>query len=314
MFKRILVPLDGSAHAEQAIPIAARLARHNQGSVILAQVVHIPTEYGIYAGAPIAVAPALVDTDRADAEVYLRHAAQHEALSGLHVETDAIIGLPAQDILDEITERHADAVVMSSHGRTGLGRWMLGSVAEHVARYAPVPVLILRHGEKLFKTTPQADRQPRILVPLDGSPLAEMALEPAASLALAFGADLHLALVVMPLEAMRENMPDALIVDGAKAYLSKVAHRMRAEHSGLDVSWSVGVNVDPAAAIIRIAEEYEDTEGAGVSGGCDVIAMATHGRTGLNRWALGSVTERVLHATRRPMLVVRAHRQEKAGS
>jgi nucleotide-binding universal stress UspA family protein len=314
MFKRILVPLDGSARAEQALPVAARLARATQGSVILTQVAHIPTDYGMYAATPVVIAPALVDTERAEAQAYLSDVAKRDALAGLRVETDVTVGLPAHDILDEIVERQADAVVMCSHGRTGLGRWMLGSVAEHVARYAPVPTFILRDGDSLFTTSPREDRRPRVLVPLDGSPQAESALEPAARLAVAYGADLHLTVVVMPLEAVRENMPEALIVDGVKSYLGKVAQRMMAEHDGLRVTWTVGVNVDTAAAIIRIAGEDDDTEGAGVYGGCDVIAMATHGRTGLNRWAMGSITERVLHATKRSMLIVRAHRSEKGSS
>lgn len=312
MFKRILVPLDGSVRAEEALPFAARLARASHGSVILAQVVNIPTEYGMYAAAPVSVAPSVIDADRTEAETYLSHVAKRELLAGLDVEREITLGLPAQDILNVITERQADAVVMCSHGRTGLTRWMLGSVAEHVSRHSPVPVFILREHDMPFVTSAQRTRRPRILVALDGSPVAEGALEPAASLAAVFGADLHLTLVVMPLEAMRENMPEALVVDGAKSYLDKVAHRLMAEHDGLRVSWTVGVNVDTAAAIIRIAEGGDDTEGAGVSDGCDVIAMATHGRTGLNRWAMGSITERVLHATRRPMLIARVH--EEAGS
>jgi nucleotide-binding universal stress UspA family protein len=268
----------------------------------------------MYTATPVAIAPSLVDMERAEAQEYLSQVAKRDTLAGLRVETEVTVGLPAQDILDEIVERQADAVVMCSHGRTGLGRWMLGSVAEHVARYASVPVLILRDGDSLFKTSPQGDHPARVLVPLDGSPLAESALEPAARLAVAYGADLHLTLVVMPLETIRENMPEALIVDGVKSYLGKVAQRLMAEHDGLRVSWTVGVNVDTAAAIIRIAEESDDTEGAGVYGGCDVIAMATHGRTGLNRWAMGSITERVLHATKRPMLIVRAFHSEKGSS
>lgn len=308
MFKRILVPLDGSVRAEQALPVAARLARASGGGVILTRVVNIPADYGMYA-APVAVAPSLVEADRTEAEEYLSHVTRNEALTGLTVETEVTIGLAAQNILDEIAERRADAVVMCSHGRTGLARWVLGSVAEHVSRYAPVPVFILRDDDTPFVVSAQQTRQPRVLVPLDGSSLAESALEPAATLAAVFGADAHLTLVVMPLEAMRENMPEALVVDGAKAYLDRTARRLMADHDGLRVTWSVGVNVDTAAAIIRMAEGGEDTEGAGVAGGCDVIAMATHGRAGLNRWAMGSVTERVLHATKRPMLIVRVHEQ-----
>lgn len=305
MFKRILVPLDGSVRAEQALPLAARLARVTQGSVILTQVVQLPSEYAMYA-APATPPPALLQADRSEAVAYLQHVAHHDALAGLNVETEVVTGLTAQEILGQIAERHADAVVMSSHGRTGLARWVLGSVAEHVSRAAPVPVLIVRDNDIPFQVSAQRTRQPRVLVPLDGSPLAERALEPAVSLAMAFGTDLHLLLVVMPMEAMRENMPEALVMDGAKGYLNTIAQRLRAEHSDLGVGWSVGVDVDPATAIIRMADGSDDTEGAGVAGGCDVIAMATHGRTGFSRWAMGSMTERVLHAAKHSMLIVRS--------
>lgn len=306
MFKRILVPLDGSVRAERALPLAAQLARASGGSLLLVQVVHIPTEYGMYAAAPVAIAPAMVDADRVEAEGYLRHVKEREEVAGLTVETDVIIGLPAQDLLDEIAERQVDMVVMCSHGRTGLARWVLGSVAEQISRYAQVPVFVVRDQDSPFAVSAERDRPSRILVPLDGSPAAESVLEPAAQVALAFGAELHFVLVVMPMEAMRENMPEALVVDGAKAYLDKLTKRMIAEHPRLRAHWTVGINVDTAAAIIRIAENGEDTEGAGVAGGCDVIAMATHGRTGINRWAMGSITERVLHATKRSMLIIRA--------
>jgi nucleotide-binding universal stress UspA family protein len=73
----------------------------------------------------------------------------------------------------------------------------------------------------------------------------------------------------------------------------------------IPVSWSVALDTDRARAIVRVAENGEDAEGAGVLGGCDLIAIATHGRRGLQRWAMGSVAERVLHATKRPLLIVR---------
>ena len=71
------------------------------------------------------------------------------------------------------------------------------------------------------------------------------------------------------------------------------------------VNWSVALDPDRANAIVRVAENGEDAQGVGAFGGCDLIAMATHGRGGLQRWAMGSVTERVLHMTKRPLLIVR---------
>jgi nucleotide-binding universal stress UspA family protein len=157
-----------------------------------------------------------------------------------------------------------------------------------------------------------------VLVPLDGSPLAETVLAPARALALALAApgpaDVHLTLVVAPYKAERTNMPDALILDGAKAYLEGVSQHLLADGGDgrLTVTRSVAVNYDFAHGILEAAEGGEHVaasaaSGAGTSaaGGCDVIAMATHGRGGVARWALGSVTERVLHATRLPILIVR---------
>ena len=100
-------------------------------------------------------------------------------------------------------------------------------------------------------------------------------------------------------------MPEALIVDGAKSYLGRIADRLWQEYTRLTVTWSVGVGLDIAETIIRVAENGEDVEGAGVFGGCDVLAMATHGRTGIARWSMGSVTERVMYATKRPVMIIR---------
>jgi len=102
------------------------------------------------------------------------------------------------------------------------------------------------------------------------------------------------------------------VLHTAKKYLSTTAEHLRegliapaVADLTLLVSWSVAVDTDVAEAIVRVAENGEDAEGAGVFGGCDVIAMATHGRSGIQRWAMGSITERVLHATKVPLLIVR---------
>ncbi len=116
---------------------------------------------------------------------------------------------------------------------------------------------------------------------------------------------LHLAMVLSPFAADPANMPDALVLEGAKTYLERIATHLRDAHSGLSVTWSVAVELDIANALIRVAENGEDAEGAGVFGGCDLIAMATHGAGGIARWVMGSVTDRVLHATTLPILVVR---------
>jgi nucleotide-binding universal stress UspA family protein len=191
-------------------------------------------------------------------------------------------------------------------------------VSQHLVRYADVPVLVFREqGSKLQSPHPDMEHLFRVLVCLDGSEFAEAALTPAAQLALALGggtkkrtspagqAGLHLVLVIPPSEVDQSNSPPALGLAGAKEYLAGVADRMKQEYPGLTLSWSVGVGLDTAKTIVRVAESGEDVEGAGVFGGCDVVALSTHGRTGIARWTMGSVTERVIDSSNLPALVVR---------
>jgi nucleotide-binding universal stress UspA family protein len=322
LFTRILVPLDGSTLAERALPIAARIARASAARLLLVCAAAVPATYGFMYGGET-VRWNLVRDETEQARAYLGEMARSALLASLPVDCTAEVGTAADVILDTAAERGADLVVMTSHGRTGLGRWVLGSVAEHVVHHPPAPVLVLRGRDAgdVDVAGPEAEHQRRILVPLDGSPLAEAALAPARALALALAApgaaDLHLMLVVTPYEAVRANMPDALIVDGARAYLERMSQRLLADGGDdgrLAVTWSVVVSYDFAHGILavaeakgadQVAERTESAAGTGSPGSCDAIAMATHGFGGLARWALGSVTERVLHATHLPLLIVR---------
>jgi nucleotide-binding universal stress UspA family protein len=170
---------------------------------------------------------------------------------------------------------------------------------------------VLREGGPIpAQPHPDPEQLTRMLVPLDGSALAEAAVGPAAELILSLagprGAALHLTLVLTPLEADLEYMPEGLALVGARTYLTHVAELLQTAHPLLTVTWSVAAGFDIADTLLRVAETGEDAEGAGPSSRCDLIAMATHGRAGPARWALGSVTERVLHATTLPLLVVRS--------
>lgn len=305
MFKRVLVPLDGSERAERAIPLAAKIAGASGGAVVLARVVATPAEYGpVFAPH---VGADVIEAEQREFAGYLTEVAGLPALSGIETETKVLAGSPALTILQTINQSKIDLVVMTSHGRSGLGRWVLGSVAQHIAQSAPAPVLILReHGPALIDARHGGDNV-RIVVPLDGSPLAEEAITPAAALlaALTPRGVLHLTIVVMPFEARSKDMPQALIMDGANDYLKRIATEIRAAWPGLTVSWSITVGVDPADTIIRVAEGRDESEQANGES-YEAIAMATHGRTGLSHWAFGSVTERVLHGTTLPLMIVRA--------
>ena len=232
-----------------------------------------------------------------------------------------------------------------------MSHWVFGSVAEHVAREAKVPVLLLREHELPFWTEgaeqagmPKAVGQVgtfpslRILVPLDGSPLAETVLEPAACcvVSLARGTELAIGipegsieclldfvLILRPLDITLENMPGALVLTGAETYLNRVANRIVGAHPGLAVSWDIVAGTDVADTLVRIVEGKEPIEGqkvlltSGKSGPTpgrgepreyDLLAMATHGRTGIMRWVWGSITERVVQKTKLPLLLVRPER------
>lgn len=311
MFKRILVPLDLSRRAERAIPVAARLARESGGEIILTHVLVMPLAYTTPI-APSGYATPPVDDMETEAENYLQQITGSPALAGLSVSTDVTYGPTAISILDAADERHVDAIVMTTHGRTGVTRWALGSVAQQVIRHAHVSVLALReqgsslvdqHGSQAF----------RALVPLDGSSKAEEAVDVAARAVTALAGPgrsgaLILAMVIDPSYATIENTPNHLLRDGVVLYLERVAAGMMRTYAGLKVSWLALAERDVAAALARLAEQgVVDGVVAGESapGVSDMIVMTTHGRTGMARLALGSITERVLEITQLPLLAVR---------
>lgn len=322
MFQRIVVPLDGSALAEQAIPVAARVARASAAQMLLVRAIAPPMTYGVVDDG-VSLRSRIVQEDAEAARTYLRRIARSAPMADLASDTIVEVGAPANAILDAAERRGADLVVITSHGRTGLGRWVLGSVAEHVVHHASMPVLLLRSRADEVVDLARGDTEHplRVLVPLDGSPLAEAILTPVRTLALALATagpvEIHLTLVIPPYDADRAHMPDALVVDGATAYL-KHAARLLLDASGtgqMVVKWSVTVNGDFAYGILSAADgsaslavPAEQGAEPGVPGQhvpFDLIAMATHGYGGLTRWVVGSVTERVLRASHHSMFIVR---------
>ncbi len=325
MYKRILVPLDGSTRAERSIPVAARIARATNGTIVLVQVATIPFTYSSYLGSAT-YADEVIETDLNAVERYLDALANSEPLAGIKTTTKAVFGSAAPEILSTANAYNIDLIVMTSQGKTGMKRWMLGSVAQKIARHSSMPVLVL-HEKGPLPVSPHLDNRPLCaLVPLDGSTLAKTALEPAAQLLAAIAApaqgSLHLIRVVKPptaeelravsdqesIERLKENK-----LHMAKTYLNSIVAQLRESplaHLNLSITWSVVIDHDVAHTIIQMAENGEDAEGAGVFGRCDLIAIATHGRGGWQHWILGSITERVLGATKLPILIVRPEAAE----
>jgi nucleotide-binding universal stress UspA family protein len=306
MFQRILVPLDGSTRAESALQVAVRIARAYGGTLTLLQAVETIADHGAY------LRP-IIEEEKAEATAYLEGLAGSPELAGTQVEIQVPVGAVAPTIITAAQSSHTDLIIMSSHGYTGFRRWTLGSVAEKIARHAPVPLLILREGDTL--STPSPEKPVRALVPLDGSPFSEAVFEPAAYLvaglasATSKSGELHLLRVIdLPLTSGRMRSQayiDAQTEEKAReealAYQSRLIERLdETALAGLAMKATSSVESDPdvAEAIVQQAEGAE-------KGKYDLIAMATHGRSGIGHFTLGSVTERVLHSTRLPLLVVR---------
>jgi nucleotide-binding universal stress UspA family protein len=318
MFHRILVPLDGSTRAESAIPTAARLVQASGGSVVLLQVVEPPVSSGKFS-APEAYPKVGTDEELAEATEYLKNLAQSGDLSGITTEVQTLAGAVVPTIIAATQSLHADLIVLSSHGYTGFKRWTLGSVAHKLVPHSPVPVLLLREGGPVPATT--ADQPAFAEVPLDGSLLSESALEPAAQLLAALAPSAQRALQLLRVvnipssygkfRSMTDSYFDAQMRTEEKqedqAYLDAVAKRFAEGELAkyhLAVTTTVAIDPDVARAIVQAAEQVEGM----VPSGSHLIVMATHGRGGLQHWALGSVAERVLHSTRLPLLVVHAAR------
>jgi nucleotide-binding universal stress UspA family protein len=318
MFQRVLVPLDGSSRAEQALPVAVRIARASGGAVVLLRVVNLSTEFEAYSSAGPGAIQATADAIIEEARDYLQGKAGSSNLAGVQTETEAISGQAAAAILSAVDTHHIDLIVMCSHGYTGMIRWTVGSVAEKVAHRSPVPVLMLREGgPTLANQHPPGRRSLRALVPLDGSAQAITAIVPAAQLIAALSAPeqgiLHLTqVVILPVAEHISYSEREAILQGTREYLSSTVEAIRGGSIAgsvadlkLSLTWSVTIDDDIAAGIIRVAESGGDAEGTEKFGPCDVIAMATHGYSDSQQWVMGSITDRVLQATRLPLLIVR---------
>ncbi|HZU66340.1 MAG TPA: universal stress protein [Ktedonobacteraceae bacterium] len=321
MYQNILVPLDGSRRAEEAVAVAARLARASGSTIFLLRVVSMSNQFASYTALEPLVTQQAIDSQLEEAKNYLDRLAKEESLANIQTRTLVFFGQPAVNILSAAESYGMDLIILSSHGYTGMTRWIMGSVAEKVSHASPVPVLILREGKPpLAGLHPDGSGSLKALVPLDGSAHAEAAIAPAAQLIAGLAAPgrgaLHLTqVVVMPALEQLSYSERAMILQKAKENLSATVQEIRkglianyGDDLHLSITWSVTVDDDIAGGIVRMAENGEDAEGAGTFGRCDMIAMATHGYSGLQRWTLGSITERVLHTTRLPLLIVRPTR------
>lgn len=320
MFQQILVPLDGSSLAEQALPVAARIARSTGGSLLLVQVVHSSVDYsGGWYSAPL-MDQQIIDDEIGSATTYLQALAASPECAGITIKTEAAFGLPVQQLLTFTETAGVDLIVLCSHGRTGLTRWVLGSVAHALVHECKLPLLILRQDET---PTLLASGPLRTLVPLDGSPFAEAALRPAAHVTAALAAagqgSLFLSQVVTIIpDTEKEGLKSSLnkgALSRADTYLNQTEESLLPECKNLQLSLTSATELasDVASSLLTLAEHGkagETSQEPRTSKPCDLIAISTHGRGGLERWVMGSVTERLLNTTKLPLLIVRPTQEE----
>ena len=294
MLGKVLVPLDGSPLAEAALPYAQAIAAGFQEEIVLVNVVTLP---------PVEVGSAhqaFLDEQRTKAESeakrYLDSKAAQLRARGLRTREAVLSGPVAETLQQYAANQGFELIALATHGRSGIERWMVGSVTDHLIQGSTIPVLTIRPR----KDGQAAPALARILVGLDGSDLAEAALPYAAALARRLQLPLTLVQVVpsevelfagsnyvaYPMDIVSE------IKAAAGQYLEEQASKLGAEGIVCDTAVEVGA---PVTHLIEVANRHPGT----------LIVLSSHGRSGLGRAVLGSVTDRVIHESHGPVLVVR---------
>ena len=272
MFREIMVPLDGSERAEQALPCAVQLAKAMAATLHLVRVDDFIVSLTSTFAAPY-IPEGVYEAEVGEVTSYLTAIQQRLAGKGLQIRTELLTGAAALSLLAYEQAEHINLLVMCSHGRSGIARFALGSVADRLLRHGGAPVLLVR----AFSAPPDLTR---VVVPLDGSVLAEAALQTVSALAPSVIREVTLLRVI----GDRAEESEAL------AYLTAAALGLQHEHVTCRTRVVRG---EPAQTIIDVAGKDAS------------VVMATHGRSGLTRWALGSVADRVSRDGASGILLVR---------
>ena len=313
MYSKIVVPLDGSALAEQALPYAVKLATRLNGSLLLMRAIDLP--------------PLVSDTPDHElqyietAENYLDEVSKtisdptvEPHIEKERVQTLVVYGEKAKEIAEIAPFEKADLVVMTTHGRTGLSRLIMGSVAAKIIQISGLPVVLIRpkkveESHNISRLISDFNGQNimaiggRLLVTLDGTPEAEAALEPACEMAQKLGLTLYLLQVVkasFPVEVGYFG-PGYIDSDEAKvkkeeaySYLDQVQARLAAKCRDIVKAVRVG---DPVKEIVDYSNQI----------GASMLVMVTHARGTIGRYFIGSVSEEVMRQTHLPVMMVHPH-------
>ncbi len=301
MYRKILVPLDGSNTAECALPFARCFARVWQTPIELLAVVDEVEMTRQVSAAEGLFFDRLIDDQTRRLEKYLETVGKNFPRGAIRWGVEK--GNPADVIIESAAADKATLIAMATHGRSGLDRWLVGSVAEKVLRGAANPLLLVRAGAAAPSWDMAAFKS--VIVPLDGSELAESVLPAAAEIA----ANLDLEIVLLRVYGVPYGAYSggegfyntsqvgafvASLKSEAQDYLERIGATLRAR-GVRKVTPLVEEGLGPDE-IIACAQKTPNS----------LVAMCTHGRSGVKRWVLGSVTETVVRHSHSPVLIVRA--------
>ena len=292
MFETVLLPTDGSDGATVAVDHVLDIAAAHDATV------HILNVADTTRDSVIQIQGDVIDVLEEEGEQIVRDAADRARQRGVTTVTEVLQGEPYSTILDYAELRDIDVIAMPTHGRQGLERLLIGSTTERVVRRADIPVLTIRPDSDFTATHPYRN----VLVPTDGSDCAREALETGVDVACEETAGLHLLSVVdvtslgvdvriqMQVKFLEENATE--IIEDATEF---------ATNASVDpVSGSVVLGTSIHGEILSYIDEHD----------VDLIVVGTHGRTGFDRYMLGSVTEKLVRTSPIPVLTVRTGREE----
>ncbi|MBI3967484.1 MAG: universal stress protein [Chloroflexi bacterium] len=293
MFEKILVPLDGTPEAAVALPPVQAIVKLTHGRLTLLRIVP----------PPLASGKMLLE-----AETYLARVAEELASGATPTSTMVRTGDAAEEILTEVDEQEIDLVVMATHGRSGLSRALIGSVAQQVLAKSSVPVLLIRPGGHRMTGIET------ILVPVDGTPGGALALGAALGLARVASAKLVLLEVASPIPISAygglAGLDGGFYIDpswddealrSAQLYVDGLAEKLRRS----------GIAAEGRAALGPVTETIAQT---GDAVGANLIVMSTHALTGPARTILGSVADAVVRTGQRPVLLIRRGAHQRAAA
>ena len=300
-FRSILVPLDGSPFGEAALAWATAIAAASRAKLRLVLVHQMPP--AVWSKDAVRLFTRVELALRRSEREYLRRHAAHARKEGrIQVATAVLDGPVTRTILEYVADSGVDLVVMSTHGRGPMQRAWLGSVADEMLRTLQIPLLLVRPGEG-GAAAPATLAGGELLVPLDGSGMAEAVLAPAGGIARVFDAPVTLLQVVPPVVlATDPALPfpqgydeelTAAARDDAQDYLDGLAERLREE--GVRATAVAALGGNPAETVLDASK----------APAVRLVALATHGRGGVKRLVLGSVADKLVRGAERPVLVVR---------